>query len=93
MFFHPSIYHYAPSLIRFWLSFGAGKKAGTHDGIFYGFPAPPYCDFWCCGILCGVGNRIWFDVKIEPRPDYRLYLTPKYVETCARFQTISAQSQ
>ena len=26
MFFHPSIYHYAPLLIRFWLSFGAGKK-------------------------------------------------------------------
>jgi len=37
-------------------------------------------------------DRIWLDRKVAPGPDYRLYLTPKYVETRLRFQTIRAQS-
>ena len=26
-------------------------------------------------------DRIWLDGKVASEPDYRLYLTPKYVET------------
>ena len=37
-------------------------------------------------------DRIWLDGKVAPRPDYRLYLTPKYVETGVGFQNIEAQS-
>ena len=37
-------------------------------------------------------NRICLDGKIAPGPDYRLYLTPKYVETRAGPQNIKAQS-
>jgi len=50
------------------------------------------------GLHCGDGmimvnaDRIWLDGKVAPGPDYRLYLTPKYVETGPGFQTIKAQS-
>ena len=37
-------------------------------------------------------GRIWLDGKVAPGPDYRLYLTPKYVETGPGFQMIKAQS-
>ena len=88
MFFYQSYNHYAPLLIQFRFGFDARKKRGLCDGIWYDFPAPPYCDVWCCEILCEVGDRIRFDSKIAPGDDYRLYLTPKYVETGPGFQTI-----
>jgi len=47
---------------------------------------------WYDGVIMVNANRIWFDGKIAPGPDYRLYLTPKYVETGAGFQNIKAQS-
>ena len=59
MFFHLSINHYAPVLIRFWFGFGAGKKEGLFDGICYGFSAPKSCDVWGNEILCGDGDWIW----------------------------------
>ena len=37
-------------------------------------------------------DRIWLDGKVVPGLDYRLYLTPKYVETGSGFQAIRAQS-
>ena len=37
-------------------------------------------------------DRVWLDSKIASGPDYRLYLTTKYVETRAGFQNIKAQS-
>ena len=91
MFFHLSINHCAPVLIQFWCGFDACKKAGVYDGICYDFPAPKYCDVWGCEILFGLGDLIWFDGNIAPGPDYRLYLTPKYVETVPEFQVIWAQ--
>ena len=36
-------------------------------------------------------DRIWLDGKVASEPDYRLYLTPKYVETRSGCQTIKAQ--
>ena len=59
MFFHLSITHYAPVLLRFRFGFGAGKIGGSYDGIYYGFPAPPYCDVWGFEILCEVGDWFW----------------------------------
>ena len=91
MFFHLSCNHYAPVLIQFWFGFDACKKSGLCDGIFFDFPTQPYCDVQWHEILCGVGDRIWFDGTIAPGADYRLYLTPKYVETGPGFPTIYAQ--
>ena len=47
---------------------------------------------WGNGVIMVNADRIWLDGKIAPGPDYRLYLTPKYVETGAGFQNIKAQS-
>ena len=44
------------------------------------------------GVIIVNVDRLWLDGKIAPGPDYRLYLTPKYVETGAGFQNIAAQS-
>jgi len=46
----------------------------------------------CIGVIMVNADRIWLDGKVAPGPDYRLYLTPKYVETGPGFQTIKAQS-
>ena len=48
---------------------------------------------WAYGVIMVNADRIWLDGKIAPGPDYRLYLTPKYVETGAGFQNIKAQSR
>ena len=47
---------------------------------------------WDDGLIMVNADRIWLDGKVAPRPDYRLYLTPKYVETGVGFQNIEAQS-
>ena len=44
------------------------------------------------GVIVVNADRIWLDGKVAPGPDYRLYLTPKYVETGVGFQNIKAQS-
>ncbi len=47
---------------------------------------------WGERVIMVNADCIWLDGKIAPGPDYRLYLTPKYVETGAGFQNINAQS-
>ena len=47
---------------------------------------------WGDGVVMVNADRIWLSGRVAPGPDYRLYLTPKYVETGPRFQTIKAQS-
>ena len=47
---------------------------------------------WAYGVIMVNADRIWLDGNIAPGPDYRLYLTPKYVETGAGVQNIKAQS-
>ena len=37
-------------------------------------------------------GRVWLDGRIAPGPDYRLYLTPAFVEDEAAFLAIKAQS-
>ena len=60
MFFHLSINHYAPLLIRFWCR----QKGGLCDGICYAFPAPPCCDVgvvkFCAGLVIGFGLGVYF---------------------------------
>ena len=44
------------------------------DGLHWGF-----------GVIMANADQIWLDGEISPGSDYRLYLTPKYVETDAEF--------
>ena len=47
---------------------------------------------WFDGVIMANAYQIWLDGEISPGPDYRLYLTPKYVETGAEFLQIKADS-
>ena len=51
------------------------------DGLHWGF-----------GVIMANADQIWLDGEISPSPDYRLYLTPKYVEKGAEFLQIKADS-
>ena len=48
---------------------------------------------WGEGKINVSADKIWLEGKIAPGPDYRLYMTPKFVETEADFLAIKAQSQ
>ena len=47
---------------------------------------------WVDEVIMANADQIWLDGEISPGPDYRLYLTPKYVETSADFLQIKADS-
>ena len=47
---------------------------------------------WGEGTIYADSERIWLDGKVSPGPDYRLYLTPEFVETEAAFYEIKEQS-
>ena len=47
---------------------------------------------WGDGVIMANADQIWLDGEISPGPDYRLYLTPKYVDTGADFLQIKANS-
>jgi hypothetical protein len=47
---------------------------------------------WGDGVIMANADQIWLDGEISPGPDYRLYLTPKYVETGSEFLQIKADS-
>ena len=47
---------------------------------------------WGDGVIMANADQIWLDGEISPGPDYRLYLTPKYVETGAEILQIKADS-
>lgn len=48
---------------------------------------------WGEGTVRVSNERIWLDGSISPGPDYRLYLTPSFVEDEASFEAIKAQSK
>ena len=48
---------------------------------------------WGDGTLLISDNRVTLMDEVSPGPDYRLYLTPSYVETGAGFLEIKAQSR
>ena len=47
---------------------------------------------WGDGVIMVSADEFWLDGEILPGLDYRLYLTPKYVETGAEFLKIKADS-
>ena len=47
---------------------------------------------WGEGTINVSADRVWLDGKVAPGPDYRLYMTPRFVETEADFLAIKAQS-
>lgn len=47
---------------------------------------------WGEGKIMVSGTTIWLDGEVAPGPDYRLYLTPEFVETEADFLRIKDQS-
>ena len=47
---------------------------------------------WGEGKINVSAKRIWLEGKVAPGPDYRLYMTPRFVETEADFLAIKAQS-
>ena len=47
---------------------------------------------WGDGQLSITGQRISFMGRLAPGPDYRLYLTPEFVQTGEAFEAIKAQS-
>ncbi|MGC6537533.1 MAG: DM13 domain-containing protein [Candidatus Puniceispirillaceae bacterium] len=47
---------------------------------------------WGEGQINVSADQIWLDGKIAPGPDYRLYMTPRFVETEADFLAIKSQS-
>ena len=47
---------------------------------------------WGEGTVYASDERIWLDGEIAPGPDYRLYLTPSYVDTKEDFLKIKDQS-
>lgn len=55
----------------------------------------PGSDFahWGEGTLYLSPGQVSLDGEVSPGPDYRLYLTPKYVETEAEFLAIKDQSK
>lgn len=48
---------------------------------------------WGEGVMRFYEDMIIFEGEIAPGPDYRLYLTPKYVESEKDFLSIKAQSK
>ena len=47
---------------------------------------------WGEGKINVSASRVWLEGKVAPGPDYRLYMTPRFVETEADFLAIKAQS-
>ena len=47
---------------------------------------------WGEGKIMANASKIWLDGEVAPGPDYRLYLTPEFVETEADFLKIKSQS-
>ena len=48
---------------------------------------------WGEGVVHISRQRVWLDGRIAPGPDYRLYLTPEFVEDEAGFLAIKARSR
>ena len=63
MFFHLSINHYAPVLIRFWFGFGAGKKGGLYYSTVVAFLSRPSVMFGvvkvCLGFVIEFGLGVY----------------------------------
>ena len=62
------------------------------SGVFVRDLADSDAFHWGEGKINVSDDKIWLEGKIAAGPDYRLYMTPKFVETEADFLAIKAQS-
>ena len=69
-------------------SITALSNSALHHGTFVRYLPGSDGPHWGDGVIMVNADRIWLDGKIASGPDYRLYLTPKYVETGAGFKIL-----
>lgn len=74
------------------LAIEALSQSALRQGTFVHDLPGSYGLHWVDGVIMANADQIWLDGEISPGPDYRLYLTPKYVETGAEFLQIKANS-
>lgn len=75
----------APDLIR------ASAASAMFTGEFSRDLEDSDAFHWGEGTLFVSDTRIVFDGRISPGPDYRLYLSPQFVETEAQFEELRSQ--
>jgi hypothetical protein len=73
-------------------SLAARQNSAERVGVFRRDLAGSDGFHWGEGQIMVNDTHIWLDGEIAPGPDYRLYLTPSFVETKADFLAIKDQS-
>lgn len=73
-------------------SLAARQNSAERVGVFRRDLAGSDGFHWGEGQIMVNDTLIWLDGEIAPGPDYRLYLTPSFVETKADFLAIKDQS-
>ena len=69
------------------------KASAERRGTFVRDLADSDAFHWGDGTIYANETQIWLEGSVSPGPDYRLYLTPKFVETEADFLKIKDDSQ
>lgn len=70
----------------------AQSEAAERQAIFVRDRADSDLGHWGEGTLYLTSTRVTLDGEVSPGPDYRLYLTPTFVETEDGFEAIKSQS-
>lgn len=73
-------------------SLAARQNSAERAGVFSRDLAGSDSFHWGEGRIMVNDTHIWLDGEIAPGPDYRLYLTPSFVETEEGFLAIKAES-
>ena len=73
-------------------SLAARQNSAERAGVFSRDLAGSDSFHWGEGLIMVNDTHIWLDGDIAPWPDYRLYLTPSFVETEEGFLAIKAES-
>lgn len=68
------------------------ENSAERSGIFRRDLTDSDAFHWGEGQIMVNATTVWLDGAVAPGPDYRLYLTPEFVETEADFLKIKAQS-
>ena len=70
----------------------AQSQTADRQAVFVRERADSDLSHWGEGTLYLTSTRATLDGQVSPGPDYRLYLTPKFVETEDAFEAIKSQS-
>lgn len=68
------------------------ESSAERSGVFHRDLADSDGFHWGEGKIMASATKIWLDGEVAPGPDYRLYLTPEFVETEAAFLKIKSES-